>query len=119
MSFNVRIFGHRGMTPMKKIRETQFSADSVYQLTQPYEFTQTISVSSVAASSSPVADANSGAAVQILRVEVPDGQAVRYEINPPGRNVAAFSGSPILTGFNQFEFRSGYTISLIDAAGLP
>jgi hypothetical protein len=119
MPFNTRIFAHRGMAPMLKVRQVQFSSDSVYQLIQPYEWSQVISVSSTPVSSSSVADVNSGAAVTLLRVEVPDGQAVRYEINPPGRTTAAGNASPILTGFNQFEFRSGYTISLVDAASFP
>lgn len=119
MAFNCRVFGHRGLEQMPIVKPRQFNADSVFQLSQPYEFQQTLNVTAVAVSSAPVADANSGAAVTVLWVEVPDGQNVRYEINPPGRNVAAFSGSPHLSGKMAFYFRSGFTISLIDAAGLP
>ena len=119
MSFNVRIFAFRGMQELLKVSPRQFTADSVYQLIYPYEFAQVISVSAVAASSSPVADANPSAAVNILRVEVPDQAAVRYEINPPSRNVVAGNSSPIQSGIQQYYFRGGWTISLIDAAGLP
>jgi hypothetical protein len=91
----------------------------VFQLSQPPEWAQTISVSGVASRSAPTADVNSGSAVTILRVEVASPNAVRYEICPPGRVVDAGSNSPLLTGVDQFVFRGGWTISLIDAAGLP
>lgn len=121
MAFNVRIYGHRSLEQMPH-KDRQYTGDTVFNLSQPYEWARLISVSGVAASSDPVADANSGAAVNILRIEVPDGQAVRYEINPPNREggaVAANVNSPILSGHDQFYFRGGWTISLIDAAGLP
>lgn len=118
MAFNVRIFMHTGLAQMALPKPKQFSSDSVFQLTQPYEFGQVISVSSVAASSSPVADAP-GRPVTILRIEVADLSTIRYEINPPGSSRVAGNASPRLTGNDQFEFRSGWTVSMIDAAGLP
>lgn len=119
MAYNVRLFGYRGLEQMPIVKPRQYTAETVFNLAQPYEFSQTISVSAVAASSAPVADVNSGASVNILRIEVPDGQSVRYEINPPGRAVVAGTQSPILSGHDQFYFRSGWSISLIDAAALP
>lgn len=119
MAFNCRIFGHRGLQQIPISKPRQFNADSVFQVEQPYEFAQTISVSGVAAASAPVADANSGAAVTVLLVQVPDGETVRYEINPPGRAIAAGSQSPAMSGMNYYYFRSGWSISLIDAAALP
>lgn len=119
MAYNVRIFGHRGLSQMVLNMPKHFSADSVFQLSQPYEFAQTISVSAVAAASAPTAV---GDKTTILRIEVPDGQSIRYEVNPPGRTggvVTAGSGSPILSGHDQFEFYQGWSISLIDAAALP
>lgn len=115
MAYNVRIFGYRGVTHLTIVLPKQFSSDTVSQLDQPYEFAGLVSVSSVAASS--VAD--TGEKTTLLRVEVPDGQTVRYEINPPGRNVAAGNTSPSLSGKDVFAFSKGWTISLIDAAGLP
>lgn len=115
MAFNVRLFAHEGLQQMKLVLPIQHSEDSVFQLTQPYLWAQTKSVSAAAISS----DADNTARVNILRVEVPDGQAIRYEINPPSRNVVAGSGSPILSGHDQFAFQPGWTISMIDAAGLP
>lgn len=119
MAFNTRIFGHRGLQQIPISKPRQFNADSVFQVEQPYEFAQTISTSAAPASSAPVADANSGAAVTVLLVQVPDGQTVRYEINPPGRNIAAGTQSPAMSGMNYFYFRSGWSISLVDAAAFP
>lgn len=118
MAFNVRLYGHRGLEQMPIVKPRQYTAETVFNLAQPYEWAQTVSVSATAASSAPVADVNSGSGVNVLRIEVPDSQAVRYEINPPGRAVVAGSQSPILSGHDNFYFRSGWTISLIDAAGL-
>lgn len=119
MAYNVRVFGHRGLEQMPIVKPRQFTSETVFQLAQPYEFAQTLSVSAVAVSSAPVADSNSGASVNILRIEVPDGQTVRYEINPPSRNVVAGVNSPSLSGKDQFYFKSGFTVSLIDASALP
>ena len=119
MAFNVRVFGYRGIEQMPVVLPKQYSSDSVFQMIEPYEWGETISVSAVAASSSSQAAPDK---TMMLRVEVPDGQTVRYEINPPNRPggvVTANSNSPSLSGKDYFYFRQGWTISLIDAAGLP
>lgn len=115
MSFNVRCFAHEGLSQMRLIHPHQYSADSVFQLTQPYKWSQVLSVSASPISSAP--DSTTG--VHILRIEVPDGQSVRYEINPPGRNVAAGNASPILSGLEQFQFEPGWSLSVVDAASYP
>ena len=84
-------------------------------LVYPQEFSQVIAVGAVAVSSAP----DVGTQTNILRIEVPDGQSVRFEINPQGRNVAAGNASPILSGHDQFYFKPGWSVSLIDAAALP
>ena len=119
MAFNVRVFGHVGLAQIPIYRPRQFSSDSVFQISQPYEFAELISVSAVAASSAPVADVNSGRPVTLLWIEIPNGQAIRYEVNPPGRAAVAGEASPRMEGRDYIEFRSGWTISMIDAAGLP
>jgi hypothetical protein len=115
LAFNCRVFGHRGVTHLHVVLPKQFSSDSVSQLEQPPEFAQVISVSGVATSSA----ADAGTKTTLLRIEVADGQTVRYEINPPGRNAVAGNASPSLSGKDVFAFAPGWTVSLIDAAGLP
>lgn len=114
MAFNVRIFGHSGIRQIRQNLVTQFNSDSVMMLEEPYLWQQLIAVSAVAASSVVVA----GDLATVLKIEVPDGQAIRYEINPNGRSVAAFLNSPKFTGTDQFPWASGWTISLIDASAL-
>lgn len=112
----VRIFGHDGIKQMPSVRPTQFASDSVYQLLQPYIFAQSLSVSSGAAvSSAPYSDPRTN----VLRVEVPDGVTVAYEINPPGRATDATANSPRLSGKDQFYFKDGWTISMIDVTSVP
>lgn len=119
MAFNVRVYGHRGYQQVPIVVPKQFTDDSALLLYQPYEWAQTVSVSSVAASSSaqPVPDKT-----KVLRVIVAEGEAIRYEINPPNRPggvVVAAAGSPLLEGSADIAFEQGWTISMIDAAALP
>jgi hypothetical protein len=118
MAFNVRIFGYRGTRQMPETNPSQLNAAQVQMLVQPYEWSQVISVSNVAASSTAVPND----AAKILRIEVPDGSTVRYEINIPGRTggaVVAGNASPAHAGRDQFDWTPGATISLIDQLGLP
>lgn len=115
MAFNVRIFGYRG-TRQILARQTQFQSDSVQVLEEPYEFSEVIATNGATAVSSV---SNPATQVQILRVEVPDGQTIRYEINPPSRAVAAGNASPRLSGVDQFYFQPGWTISIVEAASFP
>jgi hypothetical protein len=99
----------------------QQHADSVYQLSQPPVWVQNISVGVAAVSSvtpvtvlAPFVGDVSG----VLRIEVPDGQAIRYEINPPNVTRVAGTNSPKMSGSDQFQWGSGWSVSLIDASGL-
>lgn len=118
MAFTVRVFGHRGIQALPVMLPTQKADDAVYQLVQPYEWRDHLLTNgAVPVSSAPQAAPD---ATMLLRVEVPDGQTIRYEINPTNRTggaVAADANSPTMAGINQFYFRQGWTISIIDAAG--
>lgn len=122
MAFNCRIHAYKGTRQMQQLLLKHFNADSVFVLDEPYLWSEVISVSAVAASSTPVSGSSDGGST-ILRVEVKDGEQVRYEINPNGPNASnarvASTNSPRLSGFDNFAWGPGYTISLIDAAGLP
>lgn len=121
MSFPVRIFGHAGLARMNVIGNAQFSSDSIFQLTQPYLWTQLLNCSGVAVSSivPPLPAGQSLDATTILRIEVPDGQSIRYEVNPPNRSIAAGTQSPILTGRDQIKWGQTFTLSIVDAASFP
>lgn len=119
MAFNVRIYGYRGMEQMPVVNQKRFSSDSVYQMVEPYEWSDVVSVSGVAVPSAPRSAPDQ---TRMIRVEVPDGQTIRYEINPPNRAGgvrAADAASPSLSGKDYFQFQQGWSISMIDAAGLP
>ena len=118
MAFNVRVYEYPGIEQIPVVRARQYSADSVFQLVQPYINAQVISVSGTAASTAAQTDSRTN----LVRIEVPDGEQIRYEINPPNREGGvrtADTQSPILSGHDQYYFRAGWTISMIDAAGLP
>lgn len=85
------------------------------QMIEPATFSQVISVSAVAASSTADVDTRTNCIV----LEVPDGEAVRYVVNPPGSSAVADTNARKLSGVQVLFFKPGWTISLIDAAGLP
>lgn len=120
MSFTLRIFGHAGLVRMNVVNQgSQFSSDSVYQLQMPYLWAQSLTVNGATPVASTVAPTPTGKTLDpttVLRIEVPDTQSIRYEVNPPGRSVAASESSPILSGLNQIQFGAGWTLSVIDAA---
>lgn len=116
----VRIFGFRGMEQMPVSLPKYFSSDSVYQLVYPYDWKASLTTNGVTPVSASAPADGGGVITSILRVEVPDGQSIRYEINPPTRQggvLAAGINSPILSGINMFYFRGGFSFSCIDAAG--
>jgi hypothetical protein len=117
--FNVRIFGYRGMIQVQQLMLKQYSADAVFLLDEPYQWSQLLVVpgggGAVSSIVQPVPDDST-----LLRIEIPDAQQIRYEINPSGPLVAsariAGNTSPRLSGFDQFSWGKGYTISMCDAA---
>lgn len=120
MAFNVRLFGHAGLMRMKVLNAHQLNTDSVYQLAQPYLWASGPLTSNGA---TPVGFTNTNLPsgqttdnTDLLRIEIPDGAAIRYEVNPPNRSISASTNSPILTGNNQIKFGSGWGFSFIDAS---
>lgn len=118
--FNVRIFSYQGIVQIHQRLVKQYSADSVFLLDEPYLAAQLLAVpgggGAVSSTVFPVPDNST-----ILRIEVPDGQQVRYEINPNGPLASnarvAGNTSPRLSGFDQFSWGKGYTLSVCDASG--
>lgn len=114
MAFNVRIFGYRGTTQLPVALEKAFHADSVQVLSEPYEFGQKL-VSNGATPVSSAADTDHQQ-VKLLRVEVPEGQAIRYELGPSSTVRTPGDTSPRLVGTDNFEFAPGWVFSFVDAA---
>jgi len=118
LAFQVRIFHYRGLSQLPQTLPKQYTADTVFTDTEPYEARDILTTNGL----TPVSTAPLAAPDQTayIRVEVPDGQSIRYEINPANRTgglVSASSNSPILSGINRFQFFQGWSLSLIDAAG--
>lgn len=117
--FNVRIHTYRGIVQVQQRLVKQYNADSVFLLDEPYIAAQLLVVpgGAVAVSSAVFAVPDDS---QLLRIEVPDGQQIRYEINPNGPLASnarvAGNTSPRLSGFDNFMWGKAYTISIVDAA---
>lgn len=111
--FNVRSFGYRGLRQFPKINPNQFAGDSVYGLEEPYEWAQLLAVNGA---TPPAFITQSPDKSTVLRLEVADNCKIRYEINPPGRNVVVSVVSPGLTGFDNFPWGQGWSLSIADAA---
>lgn len=121
MAFNVRIFGYQGIVPLKVVEgEAQARSDSVFQLKQPHLWVQVLSadVTAISSVAPTILAPYSTDLTSVLRIEIPDGQSIRYEVNSPNRSLVASTNSPILSGRDQIQFGAGWRISLIDAAGL-
>jgi hypothetical protein len=119
MVFNVRLYGHRGIRQMTPINPHHVYGNPPWMLSQPYEWAQLLATNG-ATPVTTVAVANDKST--IVRIEVADGNAIRYEINEPSRAggaVSAGANSPKLSGVDQFDFAVGTTISIVDAASFP
>lgn len=122
-AFNVRIFAYRGTRQIHQVLVKQYNADSVFVLDEPYLWSQLLAVNGATpVSSAPVSGSADGGST-VLRIEVPDGQQIRYEINPSGPSASntrvAGNTSPRLSGFDNFQWGAGYSISVVDAASFP
>lgn len=117
--FNVRIHTYRGIVQVQQRLVKQYNADSVFVLDEPYIASQVLLVPAGGGQVSSVVFTAPDDS-QILRIEVPDGQQIRYEINPNGplATTARVAGnsSPRLSGFDNFLWAKGYSISMCDAA---
>lgn len=109
MSTTVRMFFHSGVSTAHVAAGTKFAADSVSLLKQPYLDRQAITASGAAQSTTAAPTGT-----KILYLQVQEGKAIHYEINPPNRSVEADQSSPVLSGETQIEFGPGWTISVLE-----
>jgi hypothetical protein len=116
MSFNVRVFGYKGIRSFPRLSFQQRADDSVSVLEEPYEWRQLLLVNGTVppAFTTVIPDL-----AQILRIEVPEGNMIRYELNSPGRFAIADNGSPKQVGDQNYPWGPGWSLSIVDAASYP
>ncbi len=121
MAFNVRVFGYAGIRQIEQLMPKQYTADTVFVNEEPCLWDQILSASGVAVSSSVVALVPDR--TTIVFVEVPDGQQVRYEVQPQGPTGTGVrtAGTHSRRGSGTFPlaWNPGYTLSVVDAASFP
>lgn len=110
MTATVRVFYHQGVTTATVAAGTRFTSDSVAMLKQPYTAKDAVTVNASAAQSVAAAPNKTS----IAYVQVQEGKAVHYEVNPENRSVAATTGSPILSGSTQLECGAGWSLSFLE-----
>lgn len=112
MATAVGVFFHSGLTTATVSAGTRFASDSVSMLKQPYLARASLTVDGVTAQATAAAPANT----RIAYVQVEEGKAVRYEVNPENRSTAADTSSPLLAGSTQFECGPGWSMSFLEHA---
>lgn len=122
MAFNVRIFGYKGIIQIQERMVKQYTAASVFLTEEPCEWSEVLSVTGAPITSTVLTSDQNGGAI-ICAVEVPDNQAIRYEIQPRGPDGTAArtagNASRKLTGVDVFSWNYGFTISVVDALAFP
>ena len=116
---NVRLFGYSGIVQIEQRMLKFANTDSVFMRQEPSLWSQLLPLSGAVPVASAVV-ANDAATMVVI--EVDDGTAIRYEINPNGPLAAntrsAGTLSPKLTGENVFQWFAGATISVVDASAV-
>jgi len=120
MAFNVRIFGYSGVQQIEQDHPMQYTADTVFVPTEPCLWSQVLAVPTGGASVESAVVGLVPDKTRFICVEVPDGEQIRYEIQPQGPTApnARFAGnlSRRMSGFSNLYWSPGYTISVCDAA---
>lgn len=121
MAYNLRIFGYSGIIQVAQNLPKQYTADTIFLNNEPCLWSQVIAVSGAAAVSAVINLTPDP--TTLVCIEVPDGQQIRYEVQPQGPTGAeartAGNASRRASGFFNVAWGSGFTLSIIDAAGLP
>lgn len=113
MAFNVRIFFYTGIVPALQPRTTQLSTDSVFMLIEPYISGQkqtSNGTTEVAFTAAPTGS-------KVMRIEVDDGQTIRYELRQGSNTRTASANSPAMSGRDIMPVSDGAVFAFIDAAG--
>lgn len=119
MSFAVRIFAYPGIVAAIQPQIVQQSADSVFMLRDPYISGQKLTSNGAM----PVPSNPLPTGTKLLRVEVDDGNTIRYEMQMganSGTNLRQPStNSPTLSGREIVFASDGAVFSFVDAAATP
>lgn len=116
MSAAVRCYAYSGVKVIPVASGSgQYVAHSAFFWKEPYLARETLTASTGGAATSAAAlSSNNG--VTCLRVQVENNKRVHIEINPPSRNVAATSDSPIISGDQTVDFGPGWSISVLETS---
>jgi hypothetical protein len=116
-NFNVRLFGITGTVQLPSVHQRQWQADSVQTLMLPYQWSQLLLTNGATAVTSA---RNPDPLVRALRVEVQDGQSIRFEVTPPAANATTLAtvNSPKLSGNVNLAFSANMQFSMIDASAV-
>jgi hypothetical protein len=112
MSFNVRIFAYGGIVAALQPQVVQQSADSVFLLRDPY----IVGYKEASNGATEVAFPALPAGTKLLRVEVDDGNAIRYEVRMGANQRVASTNSPTLSGREIIYASDGAVFAFVDAA---
>jgi hypothetical protein len=113
MAFNVRIFAYPGVVAALQPQVVQQSADSVFMLRDPYISGQKLASNGA----TPVASTPLPSGTRMLRVEVDDGNTIRYEMKMGAAvNRSASTNSPRLSGRDVLFASEGAVFEFVDAS---
>ena len=113
MAFNVRIFFYAGIVPAIQPRTIQMSTDSVFMLIEPYMSGQ----KQASNGATEVAFAAAPAGAKVMRIEVDDGNTIRYELRQGANSRTAGANSPAMSGRDIMPISDGAVFAFIDATG--
>lgn len=119
MAFNVRIFGYSGLMQMHVSHQRRMATDTVWMAEEPPLW----SVLGVSNGATPVPLVFPGPGADranVLGIEVPDNEQIRYELQllgPLASNArTAGNLSRRMSGFDYISWTAGATFSFVDAA---
>lgn len=119
-TYNVHVYGHQALVRLPVVADSKAppATDSILVLSQPYLWVQTLAVM-VNSPGTPVSTTidPKQAQTNFIRVEIPDGQTIRFEIDNQASNRQANANSPTLSGKDQIQFGPDWMFSCIDATG--
>lgn len=112
MAFTVKVFGYRGFKQIPTVLPKQYASESNFGFVQPYEWREAV----VTNGATPVATSPQASPdyTQLLFVEIPAGQSIRYEVKPTGSARVVDANSPLMVASDWVPFEAGWTFQFIE-----